>query len=84
MFQRTGEVSIQVVRPGREVGVVRGVSLASQRVVLPAHVGGRHPLLLLPPVAKPDPDHLLLQLELLCQYGDLLGGGLWTLEKMML
>ena len=38
-----------------------------------------HPLLLLPPVAEPDPDDLLLQLEAVRQGGDLLRRGLWVL-----
>ena len=60
MAEGAGEVSVQVVRSAGQVGVVRGVSLASEGVVLPAHVGGSHPLLLLPPVAEPHPDHLSL------------------------
>ena len=44
----------------------------------------RHPLLLLPPVAEPHPDHLLLQLEAVGQVGDLLGGGLRVLVEVLL
>ena len=70
MAQGAGEVSVQVVRSGRgQVRVVGRVSLPRQGVVLAAHVGGRHPLLLLPPIAKPDPDHLLLEAKLLGQHG---------------
>ena len=69
MAQGAGEVSVQVVRSGRgQVRVVRGVSLPGQGVILSAHVGGRHPLLLLSPIAKPDSDHLLLQAQLFSQH----------------
>ena len=70
MAQGAGEVSVQVVRSGRrQIRIVRGVSLPGQGVILPAHVGGRHPLLFLSPIAKPDPDHLLLEAKLLGQHG---------------
>ena len=79
MAEGAGEVSVQVVRSAGQVGVVRGVSLAGQGVVLPAHVGGSHPLLLLPPVAEPDAHDLLLQLEAVGQRRDLLRRGLRVL-----
>lgn len=44
----------------------------------------RHALLLLPPVAEPHAHHLLLQLQRVRQRGDLLRGGLGTLEKVRL
>ena len=70
MAQGAGEVSVQVVRSGRrQIRIVRGVSLPGQGVILPAHVGGRHPLLFLSPIAKPDSDHLLLQAQLFGQHG---------------
>ena len=70
MAQRAGEVSVQVMRSGRgKVRIVRGVSLPSKGVTFSAHVGGRHPLLLLSPITKPDSDHLLLQTQLFSQHG---------------
>lgn len=42
------------------------------------------PLLLLAAVAEPDPHHLLLHVERLGQYGDLLGGGLRVLQEGLL
>lgn len=84
MSQRTGEVSVQVVRSGRQVRVVRRISLSSQRIVFSAHVRRCHPLLLLPTVAEPHPHHLLVQPQLLRQQGDLLGAGLGALEEVLL
>ena len=64
--------------------VVGRVRLPRQGVVLAAHLRRRHPLLLLPPVAEPDPDDLLLQLEVVGEDADLLGAGLWRLEEVLL
>jgi hypothetical protein len=47
--------------------IVGGLGLAREWVILPAHLGRGHPLLLLAPVAEPDPHHLLLQLQALRQ-----------------
>ena len=70
MAQRAGEVSVQVMRSGRgKVRIVRGVSLPGQGVIFSSHVRGRHPLLLLSPITKPDSDHLLLQTKLFSQHG---------------
>lgn len=52
------------------------------RILGPA-VGWRHSLLLLPPVAEPHSNHLLLQLEAVGEAGDLLCGGLWVLIEML-
>ena len=59
------------------VGVVgshgSGIALVVHTAgVLGPAVGRRHPLLLLTPVAKPDPHHLLLQLEAVGEAGNLL------------
>lgn len=43
-----------------------------------------HPLLLLPSVAEPHSDHLLLQLEAVREGGDLLGGGFRLFVEMLL
>lgn len=53
-----------------------------QRIL--AHVGRRHPLLLLTPIAEPHADDLLLQLEAVRQVGDLLGRGLGILVEVLL
>ena len=45
---------------------------------------GRHPLLLLPPVAEPHSHHLLLQLQLVGQLRDLGGGRLGALDEVRL
>ena len=44
----------------------------------------RHPLLLLPPIAEPHPHHLLLQLQTVCQVGDLLRRRLGVLVEVLL
>lgn len=43
----------------------------------------RHPLLLLPPIAEPDADDFLLQLQRIRQRGDLLGRGFGLLVEML-
>ena len=53
-------------------------------ICLTSQVGRCHPLLLLPTVAEPNPDDLLLQLQRLGKAGDLLGGRLRTLVEVLL
>jgi len=49
-----------------------------------SHVWWGHSLFLLPPVAEPDPDHLLLELQAVGQVGDLLRRGLGVLVEVLL
>ncbi len=54
--------------------VHRTVHRVHEDLAVRADVGrGRHSLLLLPAIAEPDPHHLLLELQLICECRDLLG-----------
>lgn len=84
------------VAHGGSVKVVLGmVALVEARLALVARrhalydpvaerVRRGHPLLLLPSVAEPHSDHLLLQLEAVREGGDLLGGGFRLFVEMLL
>ncbi len=64
--------------------LVRAVAGLEGRVPVGAELRRRHPLLLLPAIAEPDPDDLLLQLERVRQGGDLLGRRLRVLVEVLL
>ena len=72
----------------REVALLLAAAHLEARRVDDGAVGSdlrrRHPLLLLPAVAKPHPDDLLLQLEAVGEGGDLLCGRLGVLVEVLL
>lgn len=84
------------VSHGRSVKVIlrmvtlvkTGLSLVTRRHALhdpvAQRVRRRHPLLLLPSVAEPHPDHLLLELETVREGRDLLGGGFRLFVEVLL
>ena len=83
MIDWTGKIPLQRFMRRRRV-VVRRIRFPRERIVLAAHLRRRHPLLLLPPVAKPHAHHLLVQLQRVGETRDLLGRRLRRLVKVLL